>query len=154
MSIESVMPSNHLVLYHPRLLLPSIFPSIKVFSSESVLRIRWPNIGISASASVLPMNIQDWFPLGWTGWISLQSMECFQVVSTYTLSPMSSTVGPLCVWRFCKCGFKQLLIENIFLLSSWFLFLLLFSFFRKYFLKISRKFQNQLEFALHWQLFT
>ena len=41
-SIESVMPSNHLILYHPLLLLPSIFPSIRVFSSESVLHIRWP----------------------------------------------------------------------------------------------------------------
>ena len=42
MSIESVMPSNHLILCRPLLLLPSIFPSIRVFSSESVLRIRWP----------------------------------------------------------------------------------------------------------------
>ena len=42
MSIESVMPSNHLILCHPLLLLPSIFPSIKVFSNESALRIRWP----------------------------------------------------------------------------------------------------------------
>ena len=56
----------------PLLLPPSIFPSIRVFSSESVLRIRWPkSIGVSASAPILPMNIQDWFPLGWTGWISL-----------------------------------------------------------------------------------
>ena len=71
MSIESVMPSNHLILCHPLLLPPSIFPSIRVFSNESVLRITWPNIGVSASASVLPMTTQDWFPLGWTGWISL-----------------------------------------------------------------------------------
>ena len=72
MSIESVMPSNHLILSHLLLLLPSIFPSIKVFSNESVLHIRLPKYWSSASASVLPMNIQDWFPLGWTGWISLQ----------------------------------------------------------------------------------
>ena len=71
-SIELLMPSNHLILYHP-LLLPSIFPSIKVFSSESVLHIRWPSIAVSASASVLPMNIQDLFPFGLTSWISLQS---------------------------------------------------------------------------------
>ena len=45
MSIESVMPSNHLTLCRPLLLLPSIFPSIRVFSNESALRIRWPNIG-------------------------------------------------------------------------------------------------------------
>ena len=42
MSIDSVMPSNHLILYHPLLLLPSIFPSIRVFSNESALCIRWP----------------------------------------------------------------------------------------------------------------
>ena len=72
MSIGSVMPSSHLILYHP-LLLPSIFPSTMVFSNEQVLHIKWPNIWASASTSVLPMNIQDWFPLGWTGWISLLS---------------------------------------------------------------------------------
>ena len=59
MSMELVMPSNHLILCHLLLLPPSIFPSIRVFSKESILRIRWPKVGISASASVLPMNIQD-----------------------------------------------------------------------------------------------
>ena len=44
MSIESVMPSNHLILCHPLLLLPSIFPTIRIFSNESVLRIRWPKV--------------------------------------------------------------------------------------------------------------
>ena len=73
MSIEWVMPSNHLNLCHPLLLLPSIFSSIRVFSTESVLRIRWPGIIASASASVLPMNIQCLFPLGLTGLLSLQS---------------------------------------------------------------------------------
>ena len=66
MSIESGMPSNHLILCCPLLLLPSTFPSIRVFSNESALCSRWPKY----SASVLPVNIQDWFPLGWTGWIS------------------------------------------------------------------------------------
>ena len=67
--IKSVMPSNHLILFHPPFLLPSIFPSIRVFSKESVLHSRWPSIGVSASASVLPMNIQlisfriDWLDL-------------------------------------------------------------------------------------------
>ena len=55
MSIESVMPSNHLTLCHPLLLLPSIFPSIRVFSSESVLHIRWPNYW-SFSFSISPSN--------------------------------------------------------------------------------------------------
>ena len=69
-SIESVMPSNHLILCRP-LLLSLIFSSITVFSNESVHRITWPKY--SASASVPPVNIQGWFPLGWTDLISLQS---------------------------------------------------------------------------------
>ena len=81
MSIESVMPSNHLVLCRPLLLLPSIFPSIRVFSSESVLHIRWPSIGVSASTSMIPMNTQDCSPLGWTGWISSQSKGVSRVFS-------------------------------------------------------------------------
>ena len=58
MSIESVMPSNHLILCHP-LLPPSMFPSIGVFPSESVLPSGGQSIGASVSASVLPVNIQD-----------------------------------------------------------------------------------------------
>ena len=63
MSIESMTTSNYLILCHP-LLLTSIFPSIRVIFNELVLHIRWPKYWILASASVLPMNIQDWFPLG------------------------------------------------------------------------------------------
>ena len=62
MSLESVMPSNHLILCHPLLLLPSIFPSIRAFSNESTLRMRWPKYWSLVSASVLPMNTQDWSP--------------------------------------------------------------------------------------------
>ena len=85
MSIESVMPSNHLILCHPLILPPSIFPSIQVFSNESVLHIRWPNIRVSASTSVLPMNIQGWFPLRLTGLISLQSKGLSTVFSNTTV---------------------------------------------------------------------
>ena len=85
MSMESVMPSNHFILCHPLLLLPLVFPSIRVFSNESVLSISGRSIGVSASASVLPMNIQDWFPLGWTGWISLQSKGLSRVFSNTTI---------------------------------------------------------------------
>ena len=70
MSIELVMTSNHLILCHPLVLLPSNFPSIRVFSNESILCLRWPKYGVSASASVLPMNNSglisfriDWFDL-------------------------------------------------------------------------------------------
>ena len=55
MSIDSTMPSNHLILCHPLLLLPSIFPSIRVFSNESVFRIRWPKY-LSFSFSISPSN--------------------------------------------------------------------------------------------------
>ena len=72
--IESVMPSNHLILCCPLLLLPSIFPSIRVFSNDQFFASGGQSIGVSASASVFPMNIQDWFPLGLTGLISLQSL--------------------------------------------------------------------------------
>ena len=81
MAIESVMPSSHLILCRPLLLLPSIFPSIRVFSNESVFRIGGQSIGAAASASVLPMNIQDWFPLGLTALISLQSKGLSRVHS-------------------------------------------------------------------------
>ena len=68
MSIELVMPSNHLILCHSLLLLPPIFPSIRVFSNELALCNSLQSIGASASASVLPLNIQCWLPLGLTGW--------------------------------------------------------------------------------------
>ena len=73
MSTESVMPSNQLILCCPLLLLLSIFPRIRVFSSESALHIRWPKYWTSASASVHSMNIQGWFPLGFTCLVFLQS---------------------------------------------------------------------------------
>ena len=70
MSIESVMPSNHLILCHPLLLLPSIFPNIRVFSNESVLRIGWPkywsfsfNISPSSEYSALISFRMDWLDL-------------------------------------------------------------------------------------------
>ena len=84
MSIESVMPSNHLILCRPLLRLPSIFPRIRVFSNESALRIRWPKYWVSALASFLPKNTQDQSPLEWTGWISLQSKGLSRVFSNTT----------------------------------------------------------------------
>ena len=84
MSIESVMPSNHLILCRSLLLLPPIPPSIRVFSNESTLPWGGQSIGVSASKSLLPMNTQDWSPLGWTGWISLQSRGLSRVFSNTT----------------------------------------------------------------------
>ena len=94
MSIESVMPSNHLILCCPLFLLPSIFSSIRVSSNESVLCIRWP----TASASILPMNIQDWFPLGLTGWISLQSEGLSRVFSNTTVQKHQFFGAQLSLW--------------------------------------------------------
>ena len=85
MSIESVMPSSHLILCRPLFLLPPIPPSIRVFSNESALCMRWPSIGVSASASVLPMNTQNWSPLECTVWISLQSKGLSRVFSNTTV---------------------------------------------------------------------
>ena len=73
-------------------LLASIFPSIRVFSNESVLCIMWPNIGASASTSALPMNIQDWFPLGLTGWVTLQSKGLSRVFSNTTVQKHQTSV--------------------------------------------------------------
>ena len=85
MSIEAVMPSNHRILCHPLLLLPSIFPSIRVFSKKSILRIRWPKYR-SFSFSISPSNeYSGLIFLGLTGWISLQSRELSGVVSNTTV---------------------------------------------------------------------
>ena len=87
MSIELVMPSNHLILYSPLLLLPSILPNIRVLSNEShfLFPSGGQSIGVSASTSILPGNTQYWSPLGWTGWISLQSKGLSRVFSNTTV---------------------------------------------------------------------
>ena len=84
-SIESVMPSNYFIFCHPRLFLHLIFPSIRVFSNESVLHIRWPKYW-SFSFSSSPSNeYSGWFPLGLTGLISLQSKGLSRVFSNTTV---------------------------------------------------------------------
>ena len=85
MSIQLVMSSNHLILCHPFLLLLSIFPSIRSFSVNQFFTSSGQRVGVSTSASVLPMNIQDWFPLGFIGWIFLQSKGFSRVFSNTTV---------------------------------------------------------------------
>ena len=97
MPIESVMPSNHLILCRPLLLLPSIIllspspPCLQSFLASGSFQMSQlfssdgQNIGVSASTSVLPVNIQDWFPLGWTGWIFLPSEGLSRVFSNTTV---------------------------------------------------------------------
>ena len=82
MSIESVMPSSHLILCHPLLLLPSIFPIIRVFPEESALHIRWSKYW-SFSFNISPPK--NWSPLGWTSWISLQCKGLSRVFSNTTV---------------------------------------------------------------------
>ena len=85
-SIESVMPSSHLILCHRSLLLlPPMPPSIRVFSNESALCMRWPKYW-SFSFSIIPSKgIQGWSPSEWTGWISLQSRGLSRVFSNTTV---------------------------------------------------------------------
>ena len=84
-SIESVIPSSHLILCHPLLLLPPIPPSIRVFSNESTLRMRWPKywsftFGIIPSKEIPGLSSSEW-----TGWISLQSNGLSRVFSSTTV---------------------------------------------------------------------
>ena len=85
MCIETVMPSSHLILCHPRLLLPPILPVSKSLPISQLFTSGGQSIGVSASASVLPMNTQDWSPLGWTVWISLQAKGLARVFSSTTV---------------------------------------------------------------------
>ena len=98
MSIESVIPSNHLILCRPLLLLPSIFPSIRVFSNQSFFASAGKSNGASASESVTPMNIQNWFPLGCTGWISLQSKRLSRVFFNTTVQKHQFFSAQLSLW--------------------------------------------------------
>ena len=79
-----VMPSNYLILCHP-LLLSSIFPASGSFPMSQLFTSGGQSIGVSASTSVLLMNTQDWVPLWWTGWISLQSKGLSRVFSNTTV---------------------------------------------------------------------
>ena len=85
MHIESVMPSNHLILCHPLLLLPSLFLSIMSFLVSQLFASGGQSTEASASASVLPMTSQGWFPLGLTGLISLLSKELSRVFFNTTV---------------------------------------------------------------------
>ena len=93
MSIESVMPSNHLIFCCPLLPLPSIFPSIRVFSNESTLHMRCPKYWSFSFSIILPKKSQGWSPSEWAGWISLQSKGLSRVFSNTTVQkhPFFST---------------------------------------------------------------
>ena len=98
MSIKSVMPSNPLILCHPFLLLPSIFPASGSFPVSQFFTSSSQSTGVSALASVLPMNIQVWFPLGLTGLISLQSKGFSQVLYSTTVQKHQFFSAQLSLW--------------------------------------------------------
>ena len=113
-SIESMILSNHLILCCPLLLLPSIFPSIRVFSNESALHIRWTKYwSFSISFS---MNIQGWFPLGLTALISLQSKRLSSMFSRTTVrkhqffgtQPSLWSEFHICTWLLEKHSFNYM----------------------------------------------
>ena len=84
-SIELVMPSSHLILCRPPLLLPPSHPASESFPMSQLFAWGGQSTGVSALASVLPMNTRDWSPLGWTGWISLKSKGLSRVFSNTTV---------------------------------------------------------------------
>ena len=89
---------HHLILCSPLLLLPSIFPRIRIFSNESALCIRWPNYW-SFSFIISSFNdIQDWFPLGLTGLISLQSKGLSRVFSNTTIHRLVMSIRVVIIW--------------------------------------------------------
>ena len=84
MSIESVMPSNHLISVIPFSSHFQSFPASGSFQMSQLFTSDGQSIGVSASTSVFPMNTQDWSPIGWAGWISLQSKGLSRVFSNTT----------------------------------------------------------------------
>ena len=98
MSIESVMPSAHLILCRPLLLLPQSLPASESFPMSQFFPSGGQSIGVSASATVLPMNIQDWFPIRLTGFISLQSNGLSRVFSNTTVQKHQFFIAQLSLW--------------------------------------------------------
>ena len=98
MSIELVMPFNHFILFHPLLLLPSIFRSIRAFPMSQFFALGDQSIRASASISVLPMNIQDWFPLRLIGLVSLLSKGISRVFSNTTVQKHQFFSTQLSLW--------------------------------------------------------
>ena len=98
MSIKSVMPSNHLILVVPTSSCLQSFPASGSFHVSQFFALGGQSIGVSASASVLPMTIQDWFPLGWTSWISLQSKGLSWVFSNTTVQKHQFFSTQLSLW--------------------------------------------------------
>ena len=101
MSVELVMPSNHLILCHPLLLPPSIFPSIRIFSNESVLRIRWPKYWTPLRDHVKKTLGRPYFILGGRVHLGIVS----KTLETYQgLCPRAGPLHPRKITRMCPLG--------------------------------------------------
>ena len=98
MSIESVMPSNHLILCPPLLSCLQSVPAPGSFPMSQYFASCGQSTGASSSASVLPLNIQNWFPLGLTAWISLQSKGLSRVFSSNTVQKHQVFGAQLSLW--------------------------------------------------------
>ena len=98
MSIKLVMPSNHLIFCLPLLHRLQSFPASGSFPVSQFFASGGQSIGVSASTSVLTMKIQDWFPLGWTGWISLLSSGLSRVFSKTTVQKYQFLGAQLYLW--------------------------------------------------------
>ena len=119
MSIESVMPSNHLILCRPLLLLPSIFPNIRIFSNKSALRIRWPKYW-NFSFSISPFNVthgvtnqtqlSDWSELKWYWGGRIITFTCAQLCPALVIPWTLAHQAPLSMgffWHFLLQGIFQ-----------------------------------------------
>ena len=119
MSIELVLPSNHLIFCHPPFLLPSIFPMSQPFPSDGQ--------SIGASASVLTMNTQGLFPLEWTGLISLQSKRFSRVFFNTTVQKHQFFGTQLSLWSYshiCTWLLEKLWLDRPSLANWWLCFLI------------------------------
>ena len=101
MSIESVMLFNHLILCHPLLLLPSVFPSIRVFSNVSAAHTRWPKYWSFSFSISLSDKYSGWFPLGLIGLVSLQSEGPSRVFSSTTIQKHQFFSVQPSLWSNC-----------------------------------------------------
>ena len=109
-SVDSMMPPNHLILYCPLLLLSSVCTASGSFLMNQLLASGGQSIGVSASASVLPMNIQDWFPLGLTGLISLLSKGLSRVFPSTTIQKHQFFGTQSSLWS--NCHIRTWLLEK------------------------------------------
>ena len=113
MSIELVMPSHHLVLCHPLFLLPSVFPRIGVSLMSQLFASGGQSIRALALASVVPVNVKDWVPLGWTGLIFLHSKGLSRVFSNTTVQKHQFFSAQLSFYIYPNSHIHTWLLENL-----------------------------------------